>query len=115
MTGLPSSDAVHDDQANSRLVLEVDGSTAELIYDTEPGRLVLIHTEVPEVLGGRGIGGQLVRAAVKHARDEGLTVVPWCPFARRWLAEHPDVSANVPIDWKTLPPAPYHRHGAGSD
>ena len=105
MTDTPTDKAVHHDRPNSRFVLELDGATAELIYDAEPRRLILVHTEVPERLGGQGIGGQLVRAAVNHARDERLTVVPWCSYARRWMAQHPDASANVPIDWETLPPA----------
>lgn len=73
---------------------------------TEPGRLILVHTGVPEILGGRGVGGQLVRAAVARADAEALTVVPWCPFVRRWLADHPDVAATVTINWASPPPAP---------
>lgn len=100
--GTPSSD-VRDDRDGSAFVLEEDGSTAELIYRAEPGRLILIHTEVPDTLGGRGIGGRLVRAALDRARAEQLTIVPWCPFARTWLADHPDATDGVDIDWATLP------------
>jgi len=44
-----------------------------------------------------------VSAALGIARDEGLTIVPWCPFARRWLREHPDRIGDVTIDWKSQP------------
>jgi uncharacterized protein len=98
--------AVRDDREHGRFVVEQDGAIAELVYETEPGRLILVHTGVPEILGGRGVGGQLVRAAVARADAEALTVVPWCPFARRWLADHPDVAATVTIDWASPPPAP---------
>ena len=98
--------AVCDDRDQGRFLVERDGAVAELVYETEPGRLIVVHTGVPEVLGGRGVGGQLVRAAVVRAAAEGLTVVPWCPFARRWLADHPDVTATVTIDWATPPPPP---------
>ncbi|MBF6555593.1 MAG: N-acetyltransferase [Acidimicrobiales bacterium] len=47
--------------------------------------MVLIHTEVPEELAGHGVGGRLVRASLDRAAREGLTIVPLCPFARRWL------------------------------
>jgi predicted GNAT family acetyltransferase len=47
------------------------------------------HTVVPRELEGQGIGSALVRAAVEHARSEGLTIVPSCSFARKWLARHP--------------------------
>lgn len=72
---------------------------AELRYHRSGDRLALLHTGVPAHLEGRGIGGALVRAAVALAETEGLTVVPYCPFARRWLEEHPDVAATVTIDW----------------
>ena len=97
--------AIVDDVANHRYVLEEDGLVAELIYRRNGNRLILVHTEVPEKLGGRGIGGQLVRHALERAAAEHLTVVPWCPYARKWLQDHPDVAATVTIDW-TLPPAP---------
>jgi predicted GNAT family acetyltransferase len=95
---------VRDDPGHHRLVVEEDGEIAELIYQTQPGRLVLIHTGVPDALSGRGLGGRLVRAAVTRAAAEDLTVVPWCPFARRWLRQHPDVAGTVKIDWETPPP-----------
>jgi len=94
---------VVDEPAGSRFVIEQDGHVAELVYRAEPGRLVLVHTGVPDELGGRGLGSQLVRAAVDRAEDEGLTIAPWCPFARRWLEEHPDVASRVEIDWSPRP------------
>jgi predicted GNAT family acetyltransferase len=95
---------VRDDQAEQRFVLEQDGGVGELVYEVEDGRLFLLHTEVADALKGHGAGGRLVRAALARATDDGLTVVPWCPFARRWLREHPDVAGTVTIDWRTPPP-----------
>jgi predicted GNAT family acetyltransferase len=46
MTG--SGNDVPDDHDRSRFVLEHAGSTAELAYRNEPGRLILIHTDVPD-------------------------------------------------------------------
>jgi predicted GNAT family acetyltransferase len=99
-----STAIVRNDAEHHRFVVEQDGVLAELVYQTEPGRLVLVHTEVPGSLGGRGIGGTLVRAAIAVASSEGLTVVPWCPFARRWLQDHPDDAATVSVDWLTPRP-----------
>ena len=90
---------VTDNQAASRFELGADGSLAELLYRRVGNRLVLIHTEVPAELEGRGIGGALVTAAVDRAAREGLTLVPLCPFARGWLQRHPDVAKAATIDW----------------
>jgi len=90
---------VTDNAEESRFEIHADGEMAELIYRTRAGRLVLRHTEVPDSLGGRGLGGQLVLGAIGKASREGLTVVPLCPFARGWLERHPDDAARVSIDW----------------
>jgi predicted GNAT family acetyltransferase len=102
MATAPAADVRHD-AGGSRFVLEADGFAAELLYRTRADRLILIHTEVPDELGGHGIGGRLVRAAVAYARADHLTIVPWCPFARRWLTDHPDQVEGVTIDWDSLP------------
>ena len=88
---------VVDDPAASRFVVETDGQIAELVYQLDDDRLLLLHTGVPRALEGRGIGSQLVGAAIEEARRRGLTVVPLCPFARGWLQRHPEAAATVPI------------------
>jgi predicted GNAT family acetyltransferase len=90
---------VADDSRHSRFLLVQDGAEAELTYRRVGKRLVLVHTGVPEALEGRGIGGRLVAAAAEEARRDGLTLVPHCPFARRWLENHPDAASGTTIDW----------------
>ena len=95
---------VVDVPAESRFVVRHNGTEAELVYHVRGQRLVLLHTEVPDEMSGQGIGGHLVRAALRCAQTDRLTLVPWCPFARQWLKEHPDAGAGVSIDWETPPP-----------
>ncbi len=95
----PNSAHVVDNQAAARLEVRADGEVAELVYRRNGNRLVLVHTEVPEAMGGRGVGGQLVQAAVAKAVASGMTVVPLCPYARSWLQRHPDEAAKASIDW----------------
>ena len=96
---MTDSSQITDNQEAARLEFTVDGQLAELQYRRRGDRLVIIHTEVPPALEGRGIAGALIAAAVNRAVRENLTVVPLCPFARSWLARHPDMAASVAIDW----------------
>ena len=96
---MSDSPQITDNQAGSRFELAEDGERAELVYRLRGDRLVIIHTDVPEELEGRGLGGQLVSAAVDRAGRDGLTVVPLCPYARKWLENHSDAAARVTVDW----------------
>jgi predicted GNAT family acetyltransferase len=94
-----SEPEVVDRPDQGRFTNEVDGHEGELTYRLQGDRLVLDHTGVPDELGGRGLGGVLVRAAVDRAVAEGLAIVPLCPFARSWLRKHPDEAGRVAVDW----------------
>ena len=102
MACVSDEDPVTDNQADSRLEIRIGIYLAELIYHRHGNRLALIHTEVPEELERRGTGGRLVTAAVDLAAREGLTIVPYCPFARDWLERHADVAGRVTIDWRAV-------------
>lgn len=99
-----SDGEVVDDRDGNRFVVEQDDAIAHLDYLVGDGILVLVHTVVPDELEGQGIGGSLVRAAAARAASEGLTVHPWCPFARKWLEDHPDVVETLTIDWTDVGP-----------
>jgi len=96
--------SVVDERDQDRFVVRVDAEVAQLVYKVDGERLLLIHTEVPHALGGRGLGGLLVRAAVERAAAQRLLIVPWCPFARRWLRDHPEAAAGVTVDYRSEPP-----------
>jgi predicted GNAT family acetyltransferase len=94
---------VVDEPQHERFRYTEDGFVAQLVYRVEGEQLILVHTEVPEALGGRGIAGRLVQAAVDRAKRSGETVLPWCPYARKWLSDHPDLAADISIDWSAPP------------
>ena len=70
-----------------------------LVYHARGTSLYLDHTEVPSALEGRGIGGQLAKAALEYARKNGMEVVPVCPFLLSYLRRHPE--------YRELVAAPY--------
>jgi predicted GNAT family acetyltransferase len=96
---------VVDLPSESRFVIRGTHDEAELVYSLQDDRLILVHTEVPQAWSGHGVGGLLVRAALRRARAERLTIVPWCPYARRWLRTHPDETGGVEIDYESPRPA----------
>jgi len=79
----------------SRYEVEVDGEVAFLAYERRRRSIVLVHTEVPPSLRGRGLGGVLARHALDAARAEGMRVIVQCPFVQAWLRDHPGYSGVV--------------------
>lgn len=81
---------VKDHPGAHRFEADVDGAQAIAIYEIEGNTITFKHTEVPETMRGRGIGSQLVRAALDAARDRGLEVVPQCPMFAAYMKAHPE-------------------------
>lgn len=85
-----ASAAIEHQPARQRFATRVDGHEAELDYHRDGDVLVITHTGVPQAIGGRGIAGALVKAAMDHARAEGLRVHPACSYAEVWMRRHPE-------------------------
>lgn len=49
----------------------------------------ILHTEVDPAFGGKGVGKQLVMAAVELARKDGLKIKLLCRFAKRVFERDP--------------------------
>ena len=81
---------VVNNDRNSRFEVEQDGDVAYLRYELRPGKVALIHTEVPEELEGHGIGSALARAGLDYARANGLKALVLCPFIQSYLQRHPE-------------------------
>jgi hypothetical protein len=86
--------------ARRRFEAVVDGHTGVLTYREAAGRVTLIHTEVPAELRGRGVAGELARAALEDARRRRVLVRPLCPFVQAFMKRHPEYADLV------APPVP---------
>lgn len=84
------STEIQHDGARHRFTTTVDGHEAYVEYERQGDVMTITHTIVPSAIGGRGIGGDLVRQAMDHARADGLRVEPACSYADAWLRKHPD-------------------------
>ena len=77
-------------QERNRFEIHIDGKIAELDYKFREGVISFTHTGVPRELEGRGIGSQIVRAGLDHAREKGYKVVPLCSFVDAYIRRHSD-------------------------
>lgn len=54
------------------------------------GTVVLLHTEVPPALGGRGLASRLARTGLDFSRSRGAKVIVKCPFVAAYVQRHPE-------------------------
>jgi predicted GNAT family acetyltransferase len=94
---------VTEDPEREAYLVEVDGEPAGLLaYRRVPDRTVFLHTEVDDRFGGRGIGSQLIRAALDGERAQGHQVEPRCPFVAAFIRRHPEDADLVPDRYRSL-------------
>jgi uncharacterized protein len=92
-------DAVTDNPERHRYELRVDGELAGSVdYRLRPGVISLLHTEIDERFRRRGLASQLIAHAFDDARHRGLAVLPFCPFAKAYLAGHSEYLDLVPAE-----------------
>lgn len=80
--------AVRNNPAENRYELDVEGHIAATYYELSNGVITFVHTEVPDALGGRGIGSHLIKGALDQVRAAGLKVVAHCPFVKAYIGRH---------------------------
>lgn len=77
-------------EAIKRFEIEIDGHAAFINYGEFGSQIALVHTEVPEVLGGRGVAAALVEKTLTYLEDEGKMLLPFCPYVFAFIKKHPD-------------------------
>ncbi len=82
----------HDEHGQKgAFFIDEDGEwIAELTYVKSNGIMTIDHTEIAEKLRGEGIGQDMVKAAVEHARANALKVNATCPYAKKIIDETPE-------------------------
>ena len=86
---------VRNNLEKSRYEVEIDGQLARIEYRDAGGVRYYTHTEVPEALEGHGIASKMARAVLDEAREQGLSIVPHCPFMRGYIQRHPEYQSLV--------------------
>lgn len=85
---------IRDNPAMSRFEMPLgDSALAVAYYKVEDGRVVLLHTEVPQELSGLGYGSRLAHGVFEALRRDGKRVIAKCPFMSSYAARHPEYGA----------------------
>lgn len=64
---------------------------AELTFSrVNPHLIIADHTFVPESMRGTGMGKALVERLIADAREEGLKIIPLCPYVKAQYLRHPE-------------------------
>ena len=82
------SATVNHEPSNHRFVIMTDGEQSVLDYRLEDDVMTITHTGVPSSLSGRGLAGDMTRAAFETARAEGWKIIPACSYAAGWVEKH---------------------------
>ncbi|CAD0223998.1 N-acetyltransferase [Chryseobacterium sp. D764] len=74
----------NNDEKHGSFEAFIDGSSAGVMTYTWAGeeRFIIDHTEVEEAYNGKGVGKEMLLAAVDFARKNGKKIIPLCPFAK---------------------------------
>jgi len=78
---------LHDIQKQKFYVV-VDGLESHLEYVKMENVLNLIHTYVPDALRGKGIAGEVVKAALTYAEENELKIIPSCSYVVAYIQRH---------------------------
>ena len=89
---------VIDNPDKARFEILADGELAGFVlYHLRGHEIAFTHTETDDRFRGHGLASQLVRTALDEARARHLAVLPYCPFVRSWITEHPEYADLVPV------------------
>jgi len=66
-----------------------DRDLAEMTYMIRHKLMIINHTEVDDLLRGKGIGKNLVIRGIEYARENGLKILPLCSYAGHIINRNP--------------------------
>jgi predicted GNAT family acetyltransferase len=87
--------SVRDNAEFHRFEMGTGQNPAVLKYMRAPGKITLVHTEVPESMQGRGYAASLAHFALETAQREGLKVKIVCPFVKKYVEKHPEYQGLI--------------------
>lgn len=86
---------VTNNEKESRFETAENKNISFLDYSINGHTISLLHTEVPEASGGKGVASALTEYAFKYAADKHLKVNIYCAFVAAYVKKHPDLKSMV--------------------
>ena len=81
---------------NGRYEISVNGELAGFAkFIAGEGSIAFTHTETLPEFAGQGMGLALAKAAIEDSVERGDTIIPVCPFFRRYLERNEVPGADV--------------------
>jgi predicted GNAT family acetyltransferase len=96
---MDAAEVLNNDR-ESRFESRIGEKMAFLTYRRSAQEIAFMHAEVPAELEGHGIGSHVVHAALEFAREQGLAVVPQCPFVTWYIRQHQEYAGLVRPDYR---------------
>jgi uncharacterized protein len=88
---------VLQDTERHRYAISVDGEQAGFTaYEPHGDLIAFMHTEIDPRFEGQGLGSRLIGQALDDVREQGRSVLPFCPFVRSFIASHGEYTDLVP-------------------
>jgi len=75
--------------------VEVGDKAAVAEYRRADDVVTFTHTKVPRELEGQGIASDLIAGALADVRNQGLKIIPECPYVAGYIERHPDLQDLV--------------------
>jgi predicted GNAT family acetyltransferase len=92
---------ITDNADQQRYEIHVDGELAGFVqYRRRPGLIAFIHTEIEQRFEGQGLGSKLIAGVLDAAREEEVSVLPFCPFVNGYIERHGEYASLVPEEFR---------------
>src|SRR3989344_24632 len=82
---------IEHDETGQKFFIAYEDDEAVLAYTAVNDIMEIHHVFVPESQQGKGVAGSLAEAAFRYAENNGLKIIPACPYIKdTFLKKHPE-------------------------
>jgi predicted GNAT family acetyltransferase len=91
-----------NNQAAHNFEMVIEGQRAFIDYIKRDDVYLLVHTEVPEQLAGKGVASAMVEKTFKYLDAHHFKIKAYCQYVQAYLKRHPE--------WEKLIVKQFTRH-----